>query len=183
MTLMFAYGSNLNLTQMLRRCPAAKPLGRFDLDDARLVFRGVADVEYAEGESCPGGLWEITRACERELDRYEGVEYGLYRKTYITVKMLKTGKVRRILVYQMNNDGIMPPDRYYLNVVAEGYRDFGLDLGYLQEAVNNSWREKHKNRVLRRRRLRRGNLPFARSIALAKGEVPTVAKLVRPPVA
>ena len=50
--LYFAYGSNLNLHQMLGRCPAAKPLGRFDLDDARLVFCGVADVEYADGESC-----------------------------------------------------------------------------------------------------------------------------------
>ena len=59
--LCFAYGSNLNLHQMLGRCPAAKPLGRFDLDDARPVFRGVADVRYADGKSCPGGLWEVTQ--------------------------------------------------------------------------------------------------------------------------
>ena len=38
----------------------------------------------------------------------------------------------------MNDDGIMPPDKYYLSVVVQGYRDFGLDLNYLQAAIDLS---------------------------------------------
>jgi hypothetical protein len=41
--LYFAYGSNLNIAGMAQRCPAAKPVSRFLLPNARLVFRGVAD--------------------------------------------------------------------------------------------------------------------------------------------
>ena len=43
--LYFAYGSNLNLTQMANRCPQAKQLGSAYLPNWRLVFRGVADIE------------------------------------------------------------------------------------------------------------------------------------------
>ena len=38
-TLYFAYGSNLNLDQMARRCPDAEPVGRVRLDGYRLAFR------------------------------------------------------------------------------------------------------------------------------------------------
>ena len=40
-----AYGSNLNLKQMKSRCPNSKPFGKIILNDWRLVFKGVADLE------------------------------------------------------------------------------------------------------------------------------------------
>jgi gamma-glutamylcyclotransferase (GGCT)/AIG2-like uncharacterized protein YtfP len=83
----FAYGSNLNKQQMSWRCPGARPIGKLVLPNARLVFRGVADVEYDDALSVQGGLWKITRACERTLDRYEGVKSGLYRKENIQVNV------------------------------------------------------------------------------------------------
>ena len=35
-----AYGSNLNLVQMFRRCPHARVIGHTSLPGMRLVFRG-----------------------------------------------------------------------------------------------------------------------------------------------
>ena len=47
----FAYGINLNHSSMHSLCPFAVPIGKYELPDHRLVFRGVADVEYCEGHS------------------------------------------------------------------------------------------------------------------------------------
>ena len=45
MKLYGAYGSNLNLKQMHIRCPNAKPVCSFYLENFNLVFKGVADLE------------------------------------------------------------------------------------------------------------------------------------------
>lgn len=72
-----AYGSNMNLEQMERRCPGARVIGRGWLRDYRLFFAGrseaaVASIEPAEGHAVPVVLWEITPEDEQALDRYEG---------------------------------------------------------------------------------------------------------------
>jgi gamma-glutamylcyclotransferase (GGCT)/AIG2-like uncharacterized protein YtfP len=168
--LMFAYGSNLNVEAMKRRCPKARKLGAFHLTHSRLVFRGVADIEYDRREKCPGGLWRITKECEDSLDEYEGVEHGLYDKVYIRVRLVKTNKIANILVYQMKRGGYMPPDEYYLNTIAQGYRDFGLDLNYLDMALQRSWDDKEKTPFLRARHKRRGNRPLAHEVELGDGQ-------------
>ena len=56
-TLYLAYGSNLNVSQMSSRCPDAIPMGGFYLPDYKLVFRGVADIEYEKGNAIPVGMW------------------------------------------------------------------------------------------------------------------------------
>jgi hypothetical protein len=161
--LYFAYGSNLNVAAMKRRCPKAKKVGRLILPNAKLVFRGVADVIWAPKSRCPGGLWEITRKCEAALDRYEGVASGLYRKEYLTVRLAKGGEPQQVLVYLMNSDGVMPPWEEYIDTIAQGYRDFGLDryLCYLDQALEHSWAEKNKTRHLHRRWVQKGRPPLA----------------------
>lgn len=150
--LYWAYGSNLNIAQMKRRCPRAKPLCKLHLCHTALVFRGVADVVYDPEQMCPGGIWEITPACERELDLYEGVAHGLYRKEYLTVS-LKKGPPQPCLYYQMNEEGVMPPSEAYVETIERGYHDFGLDLAYLDRAIQASWDDKDKTpRLIHRHR-------------------------------
>lgn len=67
-----AYGSNLNLAQMARRCPDAKVVGIGTLKNYQLTFRGVATIEPVDGAETPVGVWEITPRDELALDRYEG---------------------------------------------------------------------------------------------------------------
>src|SRR3990167_10714755 len=135
--LMWAFGSNLNVAQMRRRCPNAVKVCKLAVPNARLVFRGVADVEFVQGGKCPGGLWYITAADERALDEYEGVANGLYDKCYMTLRI--KDRTERCLYYLMNEDGIMPPSEHYLASIVQGYKDFGLPLASLNRAVERSW--------------------------------------------
>lgn len=140
MSLYLAYGSNLNVIQMAQRCPEAIAMEAIDLPNARLVFRGVADVVYAKGESCPVGLWRITERCERALDRYEGVSSGLYRKEYVKLEMRDGPRkwIETALIYQMNSERISPPDEWYYGVIEEGYGHFEIDPAPLREARRQS---------------------------------------------
>lgn len=152
--LYLAYGSNLHKAQMQQRCPTAKPLGKLLLRDCRLVFRGVADVEYHAGASAAVGLWRIWPADERALDRYEGVTGGLYSKEYLPVNG------EPALIYLMNQGGIYPPSSYYANVIRTGYENFGLDQRYLNEAITHSLDQKAPtpHTLARRARQRVSNL-------------------------
>lgn len=162
-SLMFAYGSNLNVEQMARRCPDAEPLGRLRLKGWQLVFRGVADVIREDGAICYGGVWRITPRCEVALDAYEGIGSGMYRKEYIRIKPTKLGETE-MLVYVMNSTGIMPPSRYYLNVIKQGYRDHSMPKGafnLLDEAVRDSWDDKAPSHIERQRTRRTGRPQLA----------------------
>ncbi|MEG0579487.1 MAG: gamma-glutamylcyclotransferase family protein, partial [Niameybacter sp.] len=65
-------------------------MGTATLYDYRLTFRGssrgVANIESFPDRMVPVVLWEITEACEEELDRYEGYP-SLYEKQIIEVQI------------------------------------------------------------------------------------------------
>jgi gamma-glutamylcyclotransferase (GGCT)/AIG2-like uncharacterized protein YtfP len=160
MTLYWAYGSNLDPVSMRRRCPSAKRIGPLTLDNGQLIFRGVADVVHYENSSVPGGVWRISKECERVLDQYEGVKYGLYKKRYLKLKI--DGVKEQCLYYQMSADrGIMPPAEHYLDVIRRGYEYFGLDLEILNRALEASWSDKKVTPHLRERHNRKGRPALA----------------------
>jgi hypothetical protein len=145
----WAYASNLNLTRMAHRCPAAVPLAAAAVGGVVLRFRRVADVEALARAVCPGGLWLITDECAAALDRYEGVGSGLYERRFMGIEC--NGEVRRCLYYRMLSGGITPPAESYFRTIAQGYRDFGLDLSYLQRAVEHARECRDKTPDVRRR--------------------------------
>lgn len=156
----WAYGSNLNIQQMKRRCPRAVPLAPLNIKDGELVFRGVADVQLRKGGIIPGGLWRITPDCERALDQYEGVAAKMYAKRYLSIRV--KNEVGDCLFYQMRSKGIMPPSEFYLDTIIQGYKDFNLDLLELEAAVARSWEDKDKTPDMKERYLRKGRQPMAR---------------------
>lgn len=173
--LYFAYGSNLNIAQMKRRCPKAKPLRRWKLGNARLVFRGVADCILDEGAACYGGIWLITPECERALDAYEGFrrddpEAGMYRKIHMPLPGPMYGGHAELMYYAMNSTGIMPPSGGYLACIVQGYRDFKLPLRPLHEAVTASHDDKNPSHIERQRYRRNGRprLALASEVPLKK---------------
>ena len=136
-----AYGSNLHLGQMSRRCPDAKRLGTAMLQDYQLLFRGgrrgaVATVEPKKGNRVPVLLWTISPRDERSLDYYEGYPF-LYRKETVTVNL--NGKPTEAMVYIMN-DGrpLGGPSDFYYNTILQGYLDNGLDPAFLKQGVVDS---------------------------------------------
>lgn len=132
-----AYGSNLCQRDMRWRAPDAVPRGRLILDNARLVFRGVADVECEIGHQAQCGLWEISKRDEEALDRYEGVDGGLYCKDEIDI-----GRGEWALIYTMTATGVYPPSDFYVKTIRQGYRDFGLDQSFLDAAILHSFKRK-----------------------------------------
>lgn len=128
-----AYGSNLNIAQMKRRCPTAKIVGSGNLHNWELSFRRVATIEPIAGAVTPVGVWRIKAGDEWALDRYEGFPH-LYRKETVEVKM-KTGETLKAMVYIMNDGKKTPPSMMYYQTIFEGYEDFGLDTEYLKMAA------------------------------------------------
>jgi len=158
--LYFAYGSNLNLDQMSRRCPNADPVGGFVLQDWKLVFRGVADIVPEAGQSVHGGLWRITPECEAYLDRYEGYREdgnGMYEKKHLMIDGLPDGETT-VMFYVMNSIGIYPPSSGYFAGIKDGYRDFDLPVQPLIAALEASYDDKKPTHV-ERQRLRRTGRP------------------------
>lgn len=130
-----AYGSNLHLAQMARRCPDAKVYGSGIIKDYRLAFYHVASILPRSGEAVPVGVWEISEQDERSLDRYEGYPH-LYRKENIEV-LMDSGETVTAMVYIMNRSGAEShPDQSYYDTIRSGYLSFGLDTEYLKNTVN-----------------------------------------------
>ena len=74
----YAYGSNLNLRQMARRCPTAKLLGTGVIPDYELLFRG-----REEGKS-----YLTVRPCRARRCRWRHFRYS--RRTYTSWTCTRT---------------------------------------------------------------------------------------------
>lgn len=146
MALYIAYGSNLNRHQMAQRCPGARAVRKIFLQDAKLVFRHVLDVVYHKGSTVPCIVWEINKAHEHDLDRYEGVASGHYAKEYI---FLEDGS--EAMLYVMLSDGVCPPSKAYYHRVKKGYEDFKMDFKPLRKALKESWKNRVESETVNRR--------------------------------
>ena len=132
--LYFAYGSNLHLFQMKRRCKDSVFLKKINLKDFRLTFRSkyrAADIEPSKNSTVPGGLFEISKSDEKKLDVYEDFPI-LYKKFYFDYY----GK--KVMTYTMVKKTFFRfPKERYLNVVKRGYSDCKLDQKFLKKALSN----------------------------------------------
>ena len=149
-----AYGSNLSVAQMLRRCPGAVYVGTAELKDWRLLFRGSLSgsyltIEQKKGHTVPVVVWKVSDEDEQALDCYEGFPH-FYRKETMTVTLHSLADGSPIgtvdaFVYIMDECRPlgMPSDFYY-RVCAEGYRRFGFDEKILKRAVRDSAWRKHR---------------------------------------
>ena len=133
--LYIAYGSNLNLRQMAVRCPTAKPVGTAMLKGWQLTFRSVATLVPDPQAETPVGIWDITAADEIALDRYEGFP-RLYGKTMVDIEL--NGKTVKAMMYLMNEGLPSLPSKWYLDAIAKGYEDVGLDTVHLTKALEHT---------------------------------------------
>ena len=130
--LYFAYGSNLNLSQMKRRCKDSVFLKKINLENFSLTFRSryrAADIEPKKNSLVPGGLFEISKSDEKKLDLYEDYPI-LYKKYYFFFNG------RKVMTYTMvKKTPFRFPSERYLNVVKRGYLDCKLDKKFLNRAL------------------------------------------------
>ena len=131
--LYIAYGSNLNLEQMAFRCPTAKVVGKSELKDYELLFRGgrrgaVATVEPKEGSTVPVLIWEIQNRDEASLDLYEGYP-NLYGKQMLEVEL--DGKTVPAMVY------VMTPGHSF--GIPSDYYAAGFETQFLEDAIEHAY--------------------------------------------
>lgn len=140
--LYIAYGSNLSIEQMRRRCPTAKVVGKSILRNWRLRFRGgdnqaVATIERCKGYKVPVLVWKIQPRDEAALDRYEGYPYH-YRKENLRITL--NGKRVGAMVYIINEGGrpYNAPSEGYYDIIRRSYENLGFDLDILNEAAKSA---------------------------------------------
>ena len=143
--LYFAYGSNLELEQMRRRCPGSRLVGVATLAGYELAFVGhsysrsgaVATVrKTGVGARVHGVLYEMTPADWRSLDRYEGYP-EVYRREVVRV-LNRAGWHLDAVVYIRNNGDQGAPSPAYRRIVQGGYRAHGLPREFLDHALQTS---------------------------------------------
>ena len=126
---------------MAYRCPMAQLLGRIELEDYCLLFKGskrgaYATIEPEEGSRVPVLVWTIEKEDEKSLDRYEGYPVFYYKKD---LKIDLAGKRVAALVYIMDESREYgkPSERYY-SVLERAYRKYGFPMKILTEAYEIS---------------------------------------------
>lgn len=142
-----AYGSNLNMKQMRMRCPTAQVIGTAEIKGYELLFKGsqtgaYLTIEPKIGGTVPVAIWSVTKKDEMALDHYEGFPTFYYKKEMkLPIKFINSKKkeIKNCFVYIMHeerNIGIPYPG--YIRVCLEGYRTFGFDEYFLQNAYLRS---------------------------------------------
>jgi gamma-glutamylcyclotransferase (GGCT)/AIG2-like uncharacterized protein YtfP len=130
--LYFAYGSNLNIKQMKKRCKDSAYIKSTYLKNYFLTFRSkykVADIQKKKKSRVLGALYYISKSDEKKLDVYEDFP-KLYKKMYFKYYS------KTIMTYIMpKKTPFKYPTKNYLNKIKQGYKDCKLDKKYLIKAL------------------------------------------------
>jgi len=105
MPLYFAYGSNMDVEAVARRCPRSKPLGlaRLARHQLAIMREGWLTAARDPRGDVHGVLWDVAFADMRALDQYEGLAGGLYVKAQRPV--IGERGAKQALVYFGANSG------------------------------------------------------------------------------
>lgn len=137
----FAYGSNLLLERLQARCPSAKHIENARAPNFTLAFTkrsrdGSAKATYLpRRENEPellGALFEINLG---ERARLDVVEAGYDRDDTFTVRLLGSGKIRRVSVYAATVDAFtdnLAPYDWYRQLIISGAVQIELPSHYVR---------------------------------------------------
>ena len=126
----FAYGSNLDLPQMKRRCPSSKLISKGSLPGYRLTFNkfssgwggGVADVIQDQGSKVWGLVFELSDTDLKRLDRYEGYHKdwtNLYERWKAVIDT-PNGQICDVWVYTVvEKQKFVKPTPEYLQIIKD----------------------------------------------------------------
>jgi phage replication-related protein YjqB (UPF0714/DUF867 family) len=136
----FAYGSNLCVTQMARRCPDAtdpRP-AKLAEHDWLINQRGVATIEPFPGTDVHGVLWQISDADLATLDSAEGVPVR-YRRDRMVVRTDDGPSAAWVYIDHRVEPG--PPRPGYLDRIVAAAAHHGLPQGWID--FLRRWDPKH----------------------------------------
>jgi len=138
--LYFAYGSNLNFTQMKKRCPSAKVVSKAKKLNYTLCFpiiskkrenMGVASIKKSKGNIVEGVLYLISSMDLLQLDKFEAIGQRYKRKKVFV--NLNDNKKKLVWTYIAISDHKenYPPSVAYLNLILAGAEEHNLSKNYI----------------------------------------------------
>jgi len=159
MALYAAYGSNMDPSQMLQRCPSSPLAGTGWLPGWRLTFGGedlgwegaLATIVQNDDQATAGGsatgrisapdtsrdssvfvvLYDMSDADERSLDSWEGADLGVYNKIRLRVHTPEGARLAWLYVLDAFEGGL--PSARYLGVLAEAAERAGAPPDYVTD--------------------------------------------------
>jgi gamma-glutamylcyclotransferase (GGCT)/AIG2-like uncharacterized protein YtfP len=131
-TVYFAYGSNMDVVQMGRRCPSSEYVGLGRLANHRFIInaRGVATVIPDATGHVEGVLWHLANDDELTLDEYEGVP-TYYQRQQASVET-NSAEIQA-LIYIANESTVGPPRSGYMERIVAAAKQHGVGPIYLAE--------------------------------------------------
>ena len=132
MPLYFAYGSNMNVDAMARRCPRSKAVGLARLERHRLAVmrEGWLTAVRNPSSAVHGVLWDLALSDIPALDRHESLSQGLYIK--LTQAIIAERGAKRAIVYFGANSGPGVPRPGYMAEVLAAARSWQLPAAGLE---------------------------------------------------
>jgi gamma-glutamylcyclotransferase (GGCT)/AIG2-like uncharacterized protein YtfP len=131
MPLYFAYGANMDVADMASRAPQSRLIGLAQLPRHRFIImaEGYASIVRDPRQSVHGVLWDLALADLRPLDRFEGIDRGLYAK--INQPVITEQGAKRALVYVAANGEPGRPRPGYLEGILAAAHAHGFPKPYL----------------------------------------------------
>ena len=138
MTYYFAYGSNMDETQMKNRCPRAQLIGKAELRNYVLAFTiyspkrkcGCADIVPDTLQSVWGLLYNVTPKDLESLDFHEGTPVHYRRISIAVVDESKTEKTAETYEVVSKASTFQKPSRDYLKKLTSAAKKFSFPDAY-----------------------------------------------------
>ena len=92
---------------------------------------GVANIVKKLDSKVPGGVWKISTNDEKKLDYYEGFPIKYTKDSFI----LNDEKVMFYIIKRQYS--FKPPQRWYVDIVNQGYKDCNMDREYLKKRLTH----------------------------------------------
>jgi AIG2-like family len=132
-----AYGSNLDPAQMLIRCPHSPQRGTGWLEGWRLTFGGedigwdgaLATVVESAGSRVFVVLYDLSEGDEKELDNWDGVSLGYYRRLKVRVETLDGDALAWLYVLNFWEGGL--PSARSIGILADSAELAGAPVDYV----------------------------------------------------
>ncbi len=135
--LYFAYGANMNPETLGERGVAFEKVCKGKVRDMRLVFdkpgddgTGKADLQDHKGSEVQGVIYDVPEASLVNLDVYEGVDRGHYRRQVVRVQTSK-GELECIAYRAAKFRSGLKPSPAYLRAIIRGAEAHRLSPEYL----------------------------------------------------
>ena len=127
---------------MKQRCPESRKIGRATLHGYRWIIttRGYASVVECKEESVEGVIYQLSESDEAELDRFEGVANGSYRKAELSVRIDSSEIIALVYIDPITEEG--NPRHEYIARINSGLTDAGLPESYVSGTIRRFIPEK-----------------------------------------